>query len=129
MRSYAIISFFCAALASAEVKLCPLPPADAKGVAPVAAQMVTGNPPGAMYSADLKTGGATGSVTLSSADMGVKIDIKLKLPKEGAPFMYHIHAKTVPAVRRRRHVYPDRVYDANDTRNVGWQLHRYRRSL
>ncbi|KAE9964450.1 hypothetical protein BLS_008299 [Venturia inaequalis] len=89
MRTSAIL-FFCAALASAEVKMCPI------GATAAAAPMITGNPPGAMYSADLKVGNATGTVVLSSADMGVKIDVKLTLPQVGAPFMYHIHAKVVP---------------------------------
>lgn len=111
MRSAAIL-VFCAALASAEVKMCPLP--QAAGAAAVsAAPMITGNPPGAMYSADVKTGNATGSVTFSSADMGIKIDIKLTLPKEGAPFMYHIHAKPVPTVCSPRCLSCSGIYYAN----------------
>jgi Cu/Zn superoxide dismutase len=94
----ASILLLCAALTSAQ-KMCPLPPKEGAAAA-AAAPMVTGNPPSAMYSAALpKDGKATGSVTLSTADMGVKIEVVLNLPKEGAPFMYHIHAKPVPAVR------------------------------
>ncbi|TID15175.1 metal ion binding [Venturia nashicola] len=91
MRTSAIL-LFCTALASAEVKMCPLGPAAA------AAPMIPGNPPGATYKAHLKKGSATGTVTLSSACMGVNVELKLKLPKEGAPFMYHIHDKPVPMV-------------------------------
>jgi Cu/Zn superoxide dismutase len=95
MRSSLLL--LCAALASAQ-KMCPLPPKEGAAAA-AAAPMITANPPGAMYAATLpKDGKATGSVTLSSADMGVKMEITLNLPKEGAPFMYHIHAKPVPAV-------------------------------
>lgn len=95
MRSSLI--FFCAALASAQ-KMCPLPPKEAGAASPAAAPTITDNPHDAKYTAELKSGAATGRVTLSSADKGVKIHIKLTLPKEGAPFMYHIHAKPVPAV-------------------------------
>lgn len=77
--------------------MCPI------GATAAAAPMITGNPPGAMYSADLKVGNATGTVVLSSADMGVKIDVKLTLPQVGAPFMYHIHAKVVPTVRWQKY--------------------------
>lgn len=95
MRSSLVL--LCAALVSAQ-KMCPLPPKEGAASA-AAAPMITGNPPSAMYSATLpKDGKATGSVTLSSADMGVKMEIVLNLPKEGAPFMYHIHAKPIPAV-------------------------------
>lgn len=87
------------ALANAQVKLCPLPPKDASAKAATPAPMITVNPPTAMYSASLpKDAKAQGTVTLATADMGVKIDLALTLPKEGGPFMYHIHAKPVPAV-------------------------------
>lgn len=93
--------------------MCPLPPKEAGAAAPAPAPMITGNPPGAMYTAELKTG-VTGSVVLSTADMGVKMDIKLTLPKEGAPFMYHIHAKPVPTVCLLRYFALYRGFDADE---------------
>lgn len=80
--------------------MCPL------GAAAQAAPMISGNPT-AMYNADLKNGSATGSVMLSSTDMGVKMDIKLNLPKEGAPFMYHIHAKALAPVCSPEYLHED----------------------
>jgi len=100
MRSSIFVPILsCLALASAQ-KLCPLPPKDASAKAASPAPMITVNPPMAMYSAELpKDAKAQGTISLASADMGVKIDLKLTLPAEGGPFMYHIHAKPVPSVR------------------------------
>ncbi|QDS74771.1 hypothetical protein FKW77_001589 [Venturia effusa] len=96
MRSSAVL-LLCAAVANAQVKMCPLPPANASVPAAVPAPKVSNDPCGAMYIAELKTGSATGSVELSPEETGIEIKVKLTLPAVGMPFMWHIHAKPVPA--------------------------------
>ena len=66
------------------------------------APIVKDNFPGASYSAHFGTdkAGLTGSVTASSftGTTGVQWTIRVdNLPEAGGPFMYHLHAKPVPA--------------------------------
>ena len=67
------------------------------------APKVTGNPSGASYVGVLpEQAGSSlrGSISAVSADdgTGVKFSVSFSgLPAEGGPFMYHIHAKPVPA--------------------------------
>lgn len=73
------------------------------------ATVVTNNPPGVVYRAQLPEkafftanypgGNVKGSVTAVSAPNGVGVAFRVdfaNLPKEGGPFMYHLHVAPVP---------------------------------
>ncbi|KAF2431746.1 Cu,Zn superoxide dismutase-like protein [Tothia fuscella] len=74
-------------------------PATAPSIAP--AKAVTNNPEGHTYVATLPaTATVQGAVSVSAGQggKGVTYDIKLHgFPKEGGPFMYHVHEKPVPS--------------------------------
>ncbi|KAF2639822.1 cu-Zn superoxide dismutase [Massarina eburnea CBS 473.64] len=77
--------------------------ATAVGVQSASAPVVQGNTVGATFVAELpdkKTTTLRGSVEIASATdgKGVKVAVSLSgLPKEGGPFIYHIHEKPVPS--------------------------------
>ncbi|CAO2650448.1 Nn.00g017400.m01.CDS01 [Neocucurbitaria sp. VM-36] len=77
--------------------------ANAQSSTVIPAPKVTGNPVGASYVGTLpeKAGSALrGSIAAASAGdgTGVRFSVSFSgLPAEGGPFMYHIHAKPVPA--------------------------------
>ncbi|KAF1960401.1 hypothetical protein CC80DRAFT_489564 [Byssothecium circinans] len=71
---------------------------------PAEPKLAAENPPNAILTAELpdtKTSTIRGTVTLQTAakdSVGVDGTVTLKgLPKEGGPFIYHIHAAAVPA--------------------------------
>ncbi|KAF1953333.1 Cu,Zn superoxide dismutase-like protein [Byssothecium circinans] len=89
MRSFTILSVLAAATAaSAQTTSAPI---------------IAENPAGAIFVAELpdkKTTTVRGSIQIGSAVDGKGVEVSLSingLPKEGGPFIYHIHEKPVPA--------------------------------